>query len=350
HLRLMMDFDRVARSPYFRSYWIQRNAADLRQFRASISDVERAPGQIRENRILLRREPAADRSAEEPATGQLVRLVPAGAGLYRAWAHPDVNQALALIRHKLLTPGSDTQTASLEAPVVVLGNGVAGSEEDLETRIDEAPLADDKGVAEIAGLRGLLASRKLEALLEAGGGYAQGGDVFVGSNALIALLADRDWDGAGAQAALTQAAANVWTTSQLGADWTPRTVSGQEYFELNGLARLAVAASGRILLMSDSPELLAAALGRLGAPAGQPAVYEAAYRHSREFTFYERLTRLIDAPGRPAAGSGGGAQPQFFSDNVASLGRTLQRVQAVSLVAHDNGAALRQSVVYRLLQ
>jgi hypothetical protein len=76
-------------------------------------------------------------------------------------------------------------------------------------------------------------------------------------------------------------------------------------------------------------------------------MYEAAYHHSRELSFYERLTRLIDAPGRPAEGADG-AQPWFFSDNVASLGRSLSRVQAVSLISHDNGATLRQSVVYRL--
>lgn len=346
-LRLVMDFDRVSRSPYFRSYWIQRNVSDLRQFRASISSVERTPAEIRENRILLRREPAADRSGDEPATGQLVRLVPADAGLYRAWEGPDADRVLALIRHKLLTPGPDTEVASLQAPAVVLGSGVTGSEEDLETRIDEPPLTDEKGSAELTGLRNLLASRKLEALLEAGGGYAPNGNVFAGTRTLIALLADRDWDSTAARAALTQAAANVWTTSELGAGWTARTFSGREYFELNGLARLEVAANGPVLLLSDSPDLLTDSLARLGVPTGQAAIYEAGYRHAREFSFYERLTRLIDAPGRPADGTGG-AQPQFFSDNVASLSRSLARVQAVSLVAHDNGAMLRQSVVYRI--
>ena len=41
-------------------------------------------------------------------------------------------------------------------------------------------------------------------------------------------------------------------------------------------------------------------------------------------------------------------EPAFFSDNVASLGRTLARVKSAAIVMHDRGQSVSQTVRYTL--
>ena len=55
------------------------------------------------------------------------------------------------------------------------------------------------------------------------------------------------------------------------------------------------------------------------------------------------MTTLIDFPQQGPAG-----EPPYFSSNLASLGRTLKRVDTASIVVHDAGAMLRESLVYKL--
>jgi hypothetical protein len=38
----------------------------------------------------------------------------------------------------------------------------------------------------------------------------------------------------------------------------------------------------------------------------------------------------------------------FYSENIATLGRALQRMQSAAIVVHDIGPMLRESVTYRL--
>ena len=75
------------------------------------------------------------------------------------------------------------------------------------------------------------------------------------------------------------------------------------------------------------------------------ASYTAGWRHARELPNFERMTTLIDFPQTTAEA---GAEPPFFSSNIASLGRALKRVDAATIVVHDTGAMLRESVAYKL--
>ena len=59
-LRLVLNMERMTRSPHFRSYWVQRNVADLRQYYAGISDLQSAAQEVREERVLLRVCPVVD--------------------------------------------------------------------------------------------------------------------------------------------------------------------------------------------------------------------------------------------------------------------------------------------------
>ena len=62
--------------------------------------------------------------------------------------------------------------------------------------------------------------------------------------------------------------------------------------------------------------------------------------------------RLIDFPQSRAAGDPGalaGREPMFYSENMASFGRVLNRVQSAVINVHDAGSMLRESVIYRLV-
>ena len=115
-LRIVYDLERIERTPYFRAYWVQRNRAALREFGSGLADLERARGELRERRVLLRTTPAEDLSSTETAAGQLLALVPDNAGLYRAWAHPAAEQAERWIEEKLFSAAAPPAPKSNQAP------------------------------------------------------------------------------------------------------------------------------------------------------------------------------------------------------------------------------------------
>ena len=84
-LRLMMNLDTIVKSPHFRSYWIQRNVSEIKPYWAGLADIHRTAGEIREDRVLLRRAPT---SAIASTPLDIVRLAPDDSGFYQAWAIP----------------------------------------------------------------------------------------------------------------------------------------------------------------------------------------------------------------------------------------------------------------------
>ena len=69
----------------------------------------------------------------------LVRLVPAGAGLYEARLCPSIDPCLDTLKTKILSPHSGPVPPDQLAPQAQLTSGETGSSFDLETRIDQAP-------------------------------------------------------------------------------------------------------------------------------------------------------------------------------------------------------------------
>ncbi len=75
-LRMVYNLERLTRTAQFRRHWLQRNVAELAEFSAGLTDLEKTAGEIRERRVLLRATRGADRTAGEAAAGQLVVLAP----------------------------------------------------------------------------------------------------------------------------------------------------------------------------------------------------------------------------------------------------------------------------------
>jgi hypothetical protein len=310
-LRLTLDLQTLARTPQFRSYWIQNNVADLRAYRAGIADLRRESGQMREERVLLRMEP----TTQPPAlSAEIASMIPDGAGIYRLWSTPTVDTVVATLRQKMLAPGlSRPVVQQRDAPQVSLGNGETGSVDDLETRIDEAPLTTTTGAFDERPLRKLLADSAPRAMLVAQTARGIPGGVFEGTRSLVVVEAD-SWDVAAVRTAMGVA----------------------------GTVR------GRFLIVGD------AGTARAATPLGASVVYAGGFAHAQERPGYIKMLRLMDqvptwqSQGNPDQAPDQPRSPLYFAENLASLSNSLQRLSNVSIVVRDNGRALQQTVVYRM--
>jgi hypothetical protein len=354
-LRLVLNLESLVKSVYFRSYWVQRNVSEMKQFSAGIADLTRDPQKIVEDRVLLRTNDAGASQPPEAARQALTTLIPlapATAGLYKAWAAPPADFIASLIERKLLAPQAKAQVNQRYAPEASSTGEAAGTEADLETRIDEPPLpADSSGKLEMAPLDSLLEKAQPQALLQVQSAV-QIKNGFIGTPSLLAIAAGSDWDRNAIHAALTAAVETLWTTSSLGAQWTSGTAGSHTIDRLDGLAPLMMAVRGRVLLISNDAELLAAALDAPAAPASASQItYSAVFRHGRERGNFVHLMNALDFA-RPSPESQnkveGSREPTFFSGNIASLSDVLSFVNGVSVTASDRGNAVVERVVYDL--
>jgi hypothetical protein len=325
-LRLALNMQPLMQSPHFRSYWIQRNVSELRQYRSGVIDMHRSAAEYREERILLRVRASEAPAPDETPVARILRLVPDDAGFYRAWASPERAMVAALIEQKILNPARGGAVSSRYAPRVAAGAAIAGTESDLETRIDEPPLLMPRFTAE--SLRRFLETVSIEAALQLQSSRVLPDGVFVDNDPVIVLQAASDWDINAARAAMAASNEGGWGTEP------------------------ALSAQGRLLFIGKSDRSLQPVLARVSRAAGsQGASYAAGYRHSREFANYTRMMRLMDFPstGQPAEDENAPPrEPQFFSENVASIGTALARVRSASIAVHERGPALVQTVTYRL--
>lgn len=374
-LRLALDMPPLVRSPYFRTYWIQRNISALKKYQTAISDVYKSPDEIREERVLLT-SPSSPSSPSitsaalpntpptasgSDALNHLLAIAPADAGFYQGWLDPAVSRVIELLEQRILSPKSGPGVPSQLAPTVPIGPGESGTESDLETRINQAPIKNHSGFNTVA-IHSLLVGMHPEAVIQVESVRLAQGGPFVGEAAAVAVLGRSDWDGAGARGAVKSMVQNLWTTSDLGLQWIAHGQGVEAYYYLNGLANIAIATHGRLLIVSNSQSMLrevlagyagqAASAGNLfEAPEEGNLVYTAVFNHARESSLMARMLRMIDfsIPLPAYYGTVAGArQPKFFSGNLQSLSQTLERVQSASIKVHRTGTVERQTVTYRL--
>jgi len=134
-LRLVYNLKALLAAPQFRTYWIQRNASELKPFAAGISDLFESQTGFEEHRILLRSTetpaPAADSSL-----GEALAYAPSDSSLYRAWSMPNTRQLRDTVQQVISGERPTTELYNAPAPEVTPEAGAAGSEADLEIRID----------------------------------------------------------------------------------------------------------------------------------------------------------------------------------------------------------------------
>jgi hypothetical protein len=363
-LRLVLNLPLIVKSPHFRSYWIERNITALKQYSAEVADIHRSETEIREQRVLLKANPPGD--TEQRATpssavmAELLGMLPAQEGIYLAWRAPSADTVLDLVQQKVLMPHAGPGVASQTAPGAVLTPGQAGSESDLETRIDVPPLQGTTGAPGAEALKKLLNAAPLEAVLEFHSLQNIRQSAFIEPHSAVLIRSSANWDSEATRNALRAAIMDLWTTSQIGVSWVARHEGNSDYYQLDGLAPFAVATKGPILLLANSSEMLKSLLGRAplgptansqGAEVGPNVVYAAGFRHSAERHNIVKMMRLIEMPLPQQHGGIAGEEgrtPSFISENLASLSQSLESIESESLVVEDRGPQMYQTVTYRL--
>lgn len=348
-LRLVMNLDALVASESFRSYWVQRNASTVRRYWTGVADVKRTAGSVTESRVFLRKPDTAEPALTDSggaAVSSLLALVPPDAGLYRAWRAGDPSETAALIVQKLIAPQPERWRDGRDAPMAVSPDSRAGTEADLETRIDEQPLPLDAGTSgSVAAIRAMVEKSGARALLLVQSS-APGGGAFVRLPSVIVLenAGAGDWDRESVRSSLATAAGKLWTTSQLGAGWVSGASGRHTVERLDGLGTLVFAVRGRRLFFGNDLRLLSAVLDQAGtSPANAALTYAAGFRHTREQQNYQRVMAALDFPAPTTA-------PTFFSGDIASLSRVLSGVAEVGVTEEQKGLTTFQTVLYRIMR
>ncbi|MGB7623159.1 MAG: hypothetical protein WBN92_12475 [Terriglobia bacterium] len=346
-LRMIMNLEKIIPSPYFRSYWIQQNITDMKQYRAAVSDLFLSGKEIREERVLMKK-PAAGGEASEgngsDSVSDLVRLVPPQAGIYEVKANPSAEVCFKLLETKILAPHPGPALAPGLAPQEHLTSGETGNISDLESRIDQAPVRSTTPLDAASPLKELFQKHKPRAILQVQSTERDRDGVFVRLHTGFAIHSELDWDEAGVRSALVDFIRPSLTAGKLGVAWMSRT----GYQELDGLWTFVTAAQGRYLLIADDPALMNGMLARLNEKVAlQPAVFIGGVNLTRERENFARLTGLLDR-GNSVSDTflAGGPTPQFFSDNIGSLGSTLAEMSSEKIVVRDAGEKVLQTVTY----
>lgn len=346
-LRMVLNLEKIVPSPYFRSYWIQRNVTDMKQYSAAVCDLFRSGKEYREERVLLKKSAATGNAITDDAAAavaDLVRLVPADTGTYEVRATPTAPDCLNALETKILAPHRGPAVVQPTAPDVQLSSGETGSSSDLETRIDQAPLKTTAASDASTPLKELFQKAQVRAVLQTQATERDKDGVFVRIHSGIVFLAAADWQEASVRSVLVDFLRPSLTTGTLGLQWQPK--SG--YQEVDGLWNFAFAVRGKYLLVSDDSSLLKNMSANLNQKTTQkPAARIAGFQHARERENFARLTGLLD---RPIANPGGTARsevyPPFFSDNLASFSAALDGVSSQTIVVRDASDKVRQTVTY----
>ena len=352
-LRMVLNLDKIVGTPYFRSYWVQKNITEMKQYTSAVSDLYRTREVYHEERVLLRR--ASKSTVPGGDTAALSALAPEDAGFYAADALPDAESLLQRLRDNLLEVKPErTAPAEVDAPTSAAAEN-AGSAGQLDVRIDQAPFAEPTADA-FESLRRLLRSQQPLASLEVFTTRPPRDGVFVSLQTGMVISAHRDWDENAVRDAVTPALPSGLSAGRLGVHWEKRSSTAGEYLALDGALPLYIEVNGKQLLFANDSTLLEQMLARrqtVNQTKGTNEItYMALFRHTQEQETFSRLMAQLDKAGnRSGAGQQGnaanGQSPSFFSGNMAGLGRVFSKVESEKMEERDQGDHVMQTVTYR---
>ena len=356
-LRMVLNLEKIAPSPYFRSYWVQQNITEMKQYASAVSDLYRTSQTYREERVLLRRAGAS--AVKQGDLRSLAALAPEEAAFYAAQASPVPESVLDTLRENLLEPRPESAAASYATAPAAAAAENAGSAAQLDVRIAQAPAVGKQADA-YAPLRALLAAQPPDASLEVFSTRASREAVFVSLQTAVALSSPQNWDEDAVRGALTSALPSGLTAGKLGVRWQKRSSAAGEYQALDGAVPLYLAVNGRHLLLANDSLLLERILERMlarrqnAAPADENGslTYAALFHHTQEQGNFRRLMAQLDLAGHRGASdrreaADDGQAPAFFSGNVASFSRVFSTVESEQVEERDLGAKVTQTVTYQ---
>ena len=357
-LRMALNLEKIVPSPYFRSYWVQRNITEMKQYASAVSDLYRTNESYREERVLLRR--AGITPAPRSDVRSLAALAPQDAAFYAAGSASSPESVLKNLREKLLEQRPEhAQREFVSAPAAAVGEN-AGNAAQLDTAIDVAPVTVRAADA-YQPLRALLSAAQPDGVLEVyatrapSAGVPNDG-VFVSIETAMVLTSQSNWDENAVRQALTNALLPGLTAGTLGAQWEKRASANGEYLALDGNVPLYLKVTGKQLLLANDTALLEKLMARAAkaGPANEKEhlVYEALFQSRQERDNFRRLSGQLDLAGHRGGSDGRGPStdgqpPAFFSGNMAGLARVFSRLETEQIEEKDLGSKITQSVTYR---
>jgi hypothetical protein len=362
-LRMTLNLEKIVPTPYFRSYWVQRNITEMKQFRSAVADLHMDTDTFREERVLLPKSAPEDANPSPNLTA-LTSLLPQHAGVYRAVVSPTIDTAIASLNEKLLKRGADAFNDPRLAPEADVSVPEAGTASDLETRIDSiANAAHTSPGSELAPLRQTLANSGLESMMTLSRTHDAADGIWIPFQSAIVLSAAKDWDTAAVQSALLQAMQAHLTAGGLGLEWKSVQSKQGAYFEISEARPLELAVKGKFCLLADDPGLMLEMLARLStasrennrkstsdtADSPSRSTVLAGFDLPEERASFARWSVLVDRTSGAAGASnlaGNPTEPAFFSQNMRSLSDVFAALQSERLVERRDGALTRQTVTY----
>ncbi|HEX4602724.1 MAG TPA: hypothetical protein VH724_01925 [Candidatus Angelobacter sp.] len=344
-LRMVMNMEKIAVAPHFRTYWIQNNITEMQGYSSAISDLYREGQVYREERVVLPKkqldESALAQSAQ--AATSLLSAVPKDYGFYQV-GPTNAKASLATLQQKVLAPRFGAANNERLAPQVQLSAGQTGSGTDLETRIDVEPALRVNNLNAAENLQVQLEKTAPQALLVVQASRKNTDGVLMNIPAVIAVAGGADWDVPAVQKAVQDLVTPALTAARLGVQWREVKEAGG-YYELDGLSPVQMAVRGRVLYLANDAGLLGSVLQTKNQVLSQPASYAAGFSHSRERQNFYKFSSLVDQP------SGGkGAEPQFFSQNMAGFSRAFARLDSEEIITRQTKDKIQQTVTYRWMQ
>jgi hypothetical protein len=353
-LHMMLDLQRLARTPQFETYWVQRNVTATRRYRAAVVDLYCESGHFREERTLLPMDASTLPAGSEDAAA-LEQLVPDRAGVYRIAATPAVADALAELRDKVLERSAASASSSTTAPVADLSVPEAGDAQDLETRIDAPQPVAEPPDAWLAPLRQALGTESLTAMMSVSRSDASSASMFIPIHSAVVLRRSTAWDEAQLSAAILTALQRRLTVGAVGLAWKREQAGPTSYLLATGAQPIALAIHGNTAILSSDPALLRDMLARSpqsnSSSNGITAI--AGFRQVQEQPAFLRLTTVLDGASPETRGEssdtgvpGSAPAAAFFRDNIGSLTRNFSALDSEHFTQRTQNGLVRQTVLY----
>lgn len=321
-LRLVYNLRALLATPQFRTYWIHRNATELKPFAAGISDLFQSADGFEEQRTMLRIVENAARQ-HDSLLQDAMAYVPANAALYRAWSMPESGQLTETLEQVVTGERPPNESFNAPAPEVIPEAGAVGSEADLEIRIDEPPFQRATENA-IAPLVDALIAMQPTALLHVQNTAVLRDQVFVMPNSAAVVVCKQP-----DRAALDRAVAQIATVQRGDLDPLHVAIEGNTVI----LGRMDVARSA-------TPATLA-----------PDVTYTAVYNHRTAWTNYKKLFAVVDTRAANPEMAVDNNVPPFFSGDVRSLGDAWTRLRSSSITTSDlGGRTIHETLRYQMNQ
>jgi len=324
-LRMTLNLTQIVASPYFRSYWVQQNVTQMKQYSAGLSDLYRDAVAFREERVLLKNDP--EQKFVSADLTPVLAYAPSKSGVYRAMAKPDAEMVLAQMQDKVLDRTPTEFRDAHEAPVADLSTPQAGDTTSLEERIDEPVVVSTVRSTQLKPLSDLLNAMPAQAMLVYSASETPASGLTT-MHAAVALAASTPWDATGLQNAISAAMAPKMTVGAAGLSWQEQKSNSLQWVELSGMQPLALVVSGNVfVLATDRATLLRMMNAAINAPhTAQVAGTVAGFDHSSERDAFVHVAETLDQyhSEKAAAQKNAGNPPPFFAGNMVSLSNTFQ--------------------------